>query len=120
MSSKKKSSGVEEDIPEKEVIIKSNTLNTEIPEVKEEPVEVKITPAVEEAVEVEIKPVAAGPKVIDKIDLSQFDKKPAKKAEEKVVVKEEPKVEEVKEIKVEPVAQPIVQEPVAVVDINPY
>ena len=97
MSSKKKSSGVEEDIPEKEVIIKSNTLNTEIPEVKEEPVEVKITPAVEETVKTETKPVAAGPKVIDKIDLSQFDKKPAKKAEEKVVVKDEPKATVVKE-----------------------
>ncbi len=90
MGSKKKL-GREEEVPEREVVIKSNALNTEAP--KAQPVEEKTvetvkeeqapvvaeTPVVEkpepEAAPVE-KPV--GPKVIDKIDLSQFDKKPAK------------------------------------------
>ena len=103
MGSKKKTSQADEDIPEKEVIIKSNTLNTEPHEPKEEPVQPSAPKAVEVPVKEEtpVAPVApVGPKVVDKIDLSQFDKKPAKKAEEKVeekveepVVKEEPVVE---------------------------
>ena len=90
MGSKKKSSQ-EEELPEKEVVIKSNALNTE--PVKIEP-EVKPEPVKEEVVPVEVKPepvkeeaapepVAAGPKVVAKIDLSQFEKKPVKKEEEK-------------------------------------
>ena len=103
MGSKKKTSQADEDIPEKEVIIKSNTLNTEPHEPKEEPVQPSAPKAVEVPVKEEtpVAPVApVGPKVVDKIDLSQFDKKPAKKAEKKVeekveepVVKEEPVME---------------------------
>ena len=98
MGSKKKPSQEEEEIPEKEVVIKSNSLNTEAP--KAEPVErkpaaepvVKDEPAVapvqepvkaEPAVKEE-QPVQAGPKVIDKIDLSKFEKKAPVKEEKPV------------------------------------
>ena len=120
MGSKKKT-GREEEIPEREVVIKTNVLNADVEPVKEvapvvepvaapeKPAEVKIpeAPVAPVAVEkpvavkaVEETPVAVptapavasgastvtssaaeksqGPKVIDKIDLSQFDKKPAK------------------------------------------
>ena len=91
MGSKKKS-GREEEVPEREVVIKSNVLNAEAPKaqpveektveiVKEEPAPVAAeTPVVAEA-KPEVAPEAdapVGPKVIDKIDLSQFEKKPAK------------------------------------------
>jgi len=89
MGSKKKSNQ-EEELPEKEVVIKSNALNaapvkTE-PEVKPEPVQ-KPEPTVhpepvaepEPVKEEDPTPVVAGPVVVDKIDLSQFEKKPAKK-----------------------------------------
>ena len=77
----KKKPAHEEEIPEQEVVIKSNTLNVETPKAqpKEEeaqtvaPVEtVKEQPAKEEVKE---EPAF---KVIDKIDLSKFEKKPAK------------------------------------------
>ena len=80
MGNKKKPTH-EEEIPEQEVVIKSNTLNVETPKAqpKEEeaqtvaPVEtVKEQPAKEEVKE---EPAF---KVIDKIDLSKFEKKPAK------------------------------------------
>ena len=91
MGSKKKP-GQEDEAPEKEVVIKSNVLNAETPKVQ--PVEEKkIEPVKEEAAPapVEEKPAAVveevketvGPKVIDRIDLSQFDRKPVK--EEKPV-----------------------------------
>ena len=100
----KKKSAPEEDIPEKEVVIKSNALNAEPakvePEVLPEPVEEKKTEVIPEVVEKEEvapapvqTPVAVGPKVVDKIDLTQFDKKPAKKEEvrpEPAPVAEEP------------------------------
>ena len=91
MGSKKKP-GHEEEVPEREVVIKSNVLNAEAPKaqlveektvetVKEEPAPVAAeTPVVAEA-KPEVAPEAdapVGPKVIDKIDLSQFEKKPAK------------------------------------------
>ena len=102
MGSKKKSSQ-EDELPEKEVVIKSNALNTEPvnvepevkpepvvetkPEPKPEPVKEEVAPVVAEPepvkVEVAPEPATAGPKVIAKIDLSQFEKKPAKKEEEK-------------------------------------
>ena len=98
MGSKKKPSQEEEEIPEKEVVIKSNSLNTEVP--KAEPVEekpaaepvVKDEPAVapvQEPVKAgpvvkEEQPVQAGPKVIDKIDLSKFEKKAQVKEEKPV------------------------------------
>ena len=91
MGSKKKSNH-EEELPEKEVVIKSNVLNTTPvkaePEVKPEPVKepepvAQPEPAVqpEPAKEEQPASVVAGPKVVDKIDLSQFEKKPAKKEE---------------------------------------
>ncbi|MBQ2965454.1 MAG: translation initiation factor IF-2 [Bacteroidales bacterium] len=88
LGSKKKPSQEEEDVPEKEVVIKSNVLNAEpakpvqevhVPEEKSVPQPVAAAPAPEE------KPVASsesekgGLKIVDKIDLSRFDKKaPAK------------------------------------------
>ena len=123
MGSKKKVTP-EEDIPEQEVVIKTNTLNTEAPKVqpKEEPVPVKEDAPVETVAE---EPAI---KVIDKIDLSKFEKKtvnrtepetvsepepvkpepapaptPAEKPAEpvKVEVEERPKAEQPKEVKVE-------------------
>ena len=89
MGSRKKAGHEEEEAPEREVVIKSNVLNTELPKaapaveektVVEEPVkeetpvqEVKVTPAPQ-----------IGPKVIDKIDLSKFDKKAPVKEEKPV------------------------------------
>ena len=91
MGSKKKSNH-EEELPEKEVVIKSNALNAAPvkaePEAKPEPV--KESESVtqpepvsqpEPVIEEKTAPVVAGPKVVDKIDLSQFEKKPAKKEE---------------------------------------
>ena len=78
MGSKKKPAH-EEEIPEQEVVIKSNTLNVETPKAqpKEEaqpdaPAAVTEQPAKEEVKE------EPSFKVIDKIDLSKFEKKPAK------------------------------------------
>ena len=117
MGSKKKPGREEEDAPEKEVVIKSNVLNTEpVKEVR--PVEPEVKPAekVEPAPEPAPAPVVpapeeqkpvAGPKVVAKIDLSQFDKKkPAPVAEEK------PAPEPVVEEKPAPAPTPAV-EPVA-------
>jgi len=95
MGSKKKSSHEEEEefIPEKEVVIKSNTLNT-APVKEETPVEEK--PKEE-----------SGLKVIDKIDLSKFDKKAPKEEvpaaevapepQQEAVATQEPEPAEVKE-----------------------
>ena len=92
MGSKKKPGREEEDAPEQEVIIKSNVLNTDLPKAETieekaaephpEPVK-EAAPVVEEPVAKEDpKPVQqeGGFKIVDKIDLSQFDKKktPAK------------------------------------------
>ena len=81
MGSKKKAAPEEEEVMEKEVVIKSNVLNTELPETSQPaPVEEKRPePVAEPVVEKEI----AGPKVIAKIDLSQFEKKAPVKEEEK-------------------------------------
>ena len=74
MGSKKKTVH-EEEVPEQEVVIKSNTLNVESPKVqpKEEPA----VPAKEPEIQDPAKEEPAL-KIIDKIDLSKFDKKPAK------------------------------------------
>ncbi len=83
MGSKKKASAEDEYVPEKEVVIKSNVLNEERP-VEESPVVKKPEPAPAPVSAQEPEPVpaptpapVAGPKVVDKIDLSQFEKKPA-------------------------------------------
>ena len=106
MGSKKKPSHEEEDAPEREVVIKSNVLNAEpvkaAPAVEEKAapvVEEKPAPVVEESPVVE-QPVVkeessekSGLKIVDKIDLSKFEKKPT-------VVEEKP-------VEVEPVAEPV-------------
>ena len=117
-SKKKQTAQEEEEAPEKEVVIKSNVLVEEKPAVQEQP---KEEPKIEETKVEEPKAEESGLKIIDKIDLSKFEKKPAVKAEEPVsepetaqTPAEEPvKVEEpvvVPEVKEEPVA---VAEPVA-------
>ncbi|MBR2855973.1 MAG: translation initiation factor IF-2 [Bacteroidales bacterium] len=131
MGSKKKTAQ-EDDVPEKEVVIKSNALNAAAP--KAQPVEEKIVEPVKEVqvqapvqveaapvVEVEKAPAAeetVGPKVIDKIDLSQFEKKPAKveTPEEPVAVPEpapEPVAAPTPAVEPEPVVQetPVKVEP---------
>ena len=131
MGSKKKTAQ-EDDVPEKEVVIKSNALNAAAP--KAQPVEEKIFEPVKEVpvqapvqveaapvVEVEKAPAAeetVGPKVIDKIDLSQFEKKPAKveTPEEPVAVPEpapEPVAAPTPAVEPEPVVQetPVKVEP---------
>ena len=104
MGSKKKAAPEEEEVMEKEVVIKSNVLNTELPEapqpapvketqpvVEEKPApvkeEVSSKPAVENVAvvsdEVATVEKSNGPKVIAKIDLSKFDKKAPVKEEAK-------------------------------------
>ena len=95
LGSKKKSEHeVEEGEPEREVVIKSNTLNAE--PVKEAPA-AEVAP--EPAPVVETPKQEGGIKIVDKIDLSQFEKKAPK--EEKTA---EPAVAEVAP---EPVAEPV-------------
>jgi len=125
LGSKKKPSQEEEEVPEKEVVIKSNVLNTELP--KAQPVEEKTVvdepqpEPVKEEVEVEIHkepemPVQqeGGLKIVNKIDLSQFEKKTTvkdEKASEASVPEEEvtaptPAAEPV-QAEVTPVAVPV-------------
>ena len=114
MGSKKKTTQEEDYVPEKEVVIKSNVLNTE-PAPKEE----TAAPVVQEAPAKEVKPKqqeVAGPKVIDKIDLSQFDrKKPAEVPvkEEKPQPEPEPQPQPEPEPKPQPEPAPAPAEPVA-------
>ncbi|MBE6250696.1 MAG: translation initiation factor IF-2 [Bacteroidales bacterium] len=111
MGSKKKQ--VQEDeAPEREVVIKSNVFNNEVPVKEETPAPAPApapvpapAPAVEETAP---KAEVSGPKVVDKIDLSQFEKKPARKAEKPAEAPVQEPVAEVKpaEPVVEPVAEP--------------
>ena len=110
MGSKKKPVQEEEDVPEKEVVIKSNVLNTApvqpAPAVEEKPAPVQpVAPAPVE--EPAAEPEKGGLKIVDKIDLSKFDKKaPAKE--------EKPAPEPVAE---EPVTTPTpVEVPAALVE----
>ena len=120
LNSKKKANAQEEDeIPEKEVVIKTNSLAEEKPVAQEAPAPVKEEPKVEvvEPVKEEV-----GPKIVDKIDLSKFEKKPAAPVKEEVPVEPEPVAaptpaeEPVKPVAVAPVA---VAEPVAEVKPEP-
>ena len=82
MGSKKKVVPEEESI-EQEVVIKSNTLNAETPKVQPKEETVKETPAPKEVVAEQPAPKEVAKeepaiKVVDKIDLSKFEKKPAK------------------------------------------
>ena len=122
-SKKKQTVQEEEDVPEREVVIKSNVLVEEKPVVQEQPKEEPkaVEPEVYEP-KVEL-PKAEEPaiKVVDRIDLSKFEKKPAAKPVEPVsepetaqTPAEEPvKVEEpavVPEVKTEPVVEQVVEE----------
>ena len=110
MGSKKKPAQ-EEEAPVKEVVIKSNVLDA-APVKEERPVETE--PENDKPVkEVKPQPEQVGPKVIDKIDLSQFEKKPAPAP----VVKEKPVEPEPVEVPVQeaetaptPAEEPVVQE----------
>ena len=120
MNSKKKASAPEEEeIPEKEVVIKTNTLAEEKPAVQEAPVQVsepapvpEVEPVSEPEKEVEPKK-ETGPKIIDKIDLSKFDKKPAvpvkeeKPAEPEPIAAPTPAVEPEQPVDVAPVEEPV-------------
>ena len=123
MGSKKKTSQ-EDDIPEKEVVIKTNTLKAEPAPKPVEEQKPEVEPAIETQPAPAEKPVAApqaGPKVVDKIDLSQFEKKPAKKAEvpaETPAVQEAVK-EETPEIVEKPISEPVIEKPEAVVEETP-
>ncbi|MBE6214602.1 MAG: translation initiation factor IF-2 [Bacteroidales bacterium] len=111
MGSKKKSSH-DDEIPEKEVVIKSNTLKVETPKPVEEPVKEEPVQTVSET------PVTAGPKIVDKIDLSKFEKKPVRKEEkqeEEPVVKEP--VQVVEPAPAEPVEPEVEQKPAE--DVKP-
>ncbi|MBQ8574396.1 MAG: translation initiation factor IF-2 [Bacteroidales bacterium] len=91
MGSKKKPGREEEEAPEKEVVIKSNVLNNE-PAKTVQPAEPQPGPVAETVqeqpapeVKEESKPAAqqeGGLKIVDKIDLSQFDKKKSPVKEE--------------------------------------
>ncbi|MBO5074053.1 MAG: translation initiation factor IF-2 [Bacteroidales bacterium] len=91
MGSKKKPGREEEEAPEKEVVIKSNVLNNE-PAKTVQPAEPQPEPVAETVqeqpapeVKEESKPAAqqeGGLKIVDKIDLSQFDKKKSPVKEE--------------------------------------
>ena len=77
MGSKKKSTPEEEEAPVKEVVIKSNALNAEAPVAQPKEVEVAPKPVEKPAAPAEPAKEEGGLKIIDKIDLSKFDKKSA-------------------------------------------
>ena len=92
MNSKKKATPQEEEeVPEREVVIKTNTLTEEKPVVQETPAPAP-APAPEPVKEVKEEPKKeeVGPKIIDKIDLSKFEKKPAAPVKEEKPVEPEP------------------------------
>ena len=133
MGSKKKPVQEEEEAPEREVVIKSNVLASELPkaqpeeektvepEQKQEPVKIKEPVAAEPEIksEIEAEPVQqdGGLKIIDKIDLSQFDKKKSPVKEEKPA--EEPAA--VAEPAPTPAEEPVkpAEEPAAPAEVQP-
>ena len=133
MGSKKKASREEEEVPEREVVIKTNVLNSE--PAREAKVEEK--PVVETVAKPEVavvepkeepKPVQqeGGLKIVDKIDLSQFDKKnsPVKEEKPKAEPAPEPQtaptpaVEPVKPAEPELPSTPVVEEPKAEIKVE--
>ena len=114
MGSKKKTTSEEEEAIEREVVIKSNALNTEAPKAhpvaEAKPAEPEHAPAVEEA-PAEVKTEAFGPKVVDKIDLSQFEKKKSPAPAPVPETKPEPVKEEEKPVAIT-VEDKHVEEPV--------
>ena len=102
-SKKKQIAQEEEEAPEREVVIKSNVLVEDKPAVQEQP---KEEPKVEAP-----KAEESGLKIVDKIDLSKFEQKPAAKPVETVA---EPVAVQT------PVEEPVkVEEPVAVPEVEP-
>ena len=114
MGSKKKTTSEEEETVEREVVIKSNVLNTEAPKAhpvaEAKPAEPEHAPAVEEA-PAEAKTETFGPKVVDKIDLSQFEKKKSPAPAPVPETKPEPVKEEEKPVAIT-VEEKHVEEPV--------
>ena len=114
MGSKKKTTSEEEETVEREVVIKSNVLNTEAPKAhpvaEAKPAEPEHAPAVEEA-PAEVKTETFGPKVVDKIDLSQFEKKKSPAPAPVPETKPEPVKEEEKPVAIT-VEEKHVEEPV--------
>ena len=104
LGSKKKAAQEDEEEAEKEVVIKTNKLTSEVPAPQPEPVEDEPKPIVNEPEPKEAEK-ESGLKIVDKIDLSQFDRK---KAEEPVKV--EPVAEAPKPAQ-EPVAEPVAEMP---------
>ena len=123
LGSKKKQTVLEEEeAPEREVVIKSNVLVEEKPVVEEQPkVETKAEePAVEEPKVVEPKPEEPALKIVDKIDLSKFERKPAEKPAEPVSEPETAQTPAEEPVKVEePVAAPEVKAEPAVEEVKP-
>ena len=113
-SKKKPASQDEEEIQEREVVIKTNTLAEEKPVVQETPApeqkEVKPEPKEEPKKE------EVGPKVIDKIDLSKFEKKPSAPVKEEIPAEPEPIAAPTPAVEPE---QPVAVEPEVVVDSKP-
>ena len=121
-SKKKQTVMEEEEAPEREVVIKSNVLVEEKPVVEEQPkVETKAEePAVEEPKVVEPKPEEPALKIVDKIDLSKFERKPAEKPAEPVSEPETAQTPAEEPVKVEePVAAPEVKAEPAVEEVKP-
>ena len=121
-SKKKQTVMEEEEAPEREVVIKSNVLVEEKPVVEEQPkVETKAEePAVEEPKVVEPKPEESALKIVDKIDLSKFERKPAEKPAEPVSEPETAQTPAEEPVKVEePVAAPEVKAEPAVEEVKP-
>ena len=121
-SKKKQTVMEEEEAPEREVVIKSNVLVEEKPVVEEQPkVETKAEePAVEEPKVVEPKPEEPALKIVDKIDLSKFERKPAEKPAEPVSEPETAQTPAEEPVKVEePVAAPDVKAEPAVEEVKP-
>ena len=121
-SKKKQTVMEEEEAPEREVVIKSNVLVEEKPVVEEQPkVETKAEePAVEDPKVVEPKPEEPALKIVDKIDLSKFERKPAEKPAEPVSEPETAQTPAEEPVKVEePVAAPEVKAEPAVEEVKP-
>ena len=115
MNSKKKAAPQDEDdVPEREVVIKTNTLTEEKPVVQETPAPAPSPEPVKEVKE-EPKKEEVGPKIIDKIDLSKFEKKPAATVKEEKPVEPEPvaaptpAAEPEKPVVVEPAPAPVAE-----------
>ena len=118
MNSKKKAAPQEEDdVPEREVVIKTNTLTEEKPVVQETPAPAPSPEPVKEVKE-EPKKEEVGPKIIDKIDLSKFEKKPAAPVQDEKPVEPEPVAAPTPAVEPEPVAVEPASSPEAEVEIK--